>query len=144
MPSVTVKRKSAGLKRTSDCPISPLSRRSLFPPCILRMNLKLTARFLELAQTARQEDAPTPGIAPYKGLLFFDESDSELFFGREALTSQLTRHVMDLAMDATTRFLAIVGASGSGKSSLVRAGLAVALQRAGWEVRGVHTHCHSF
>ena len=42
---------------------------------------------------------------------------------------------MDLALDASTRFLAVVGASGSGKSSLVRAGLAVALKRAGWDVR---------
>ena len=34
-----------------------------------------------------------------------------------------------------SRFLAVVGASGSGKSSLVRAGLAVALKRAGWDTR---------
>jgi WD40 repeat protein/transcriptional regulator with XRE-family HTH domain len=109
--------------------------RALFIPALhLEDEPQLAARFLELALSARQEDAPTPGIAPYKGLLFFDESDSELFFGREALTAQLVRHVMDLAMDASSRFLAVVGASGSGKSSLVRAGLAVALKRAGWEV----------
>src|SRR6186713_2146222 len=40
---------------------------------------ELVARFLELAQSARQEDAPVPGIAPYRGLLFFDESDAGLF-----------------------------------------------------------------
>jgi ABC-type glutathione transport system ATPase component len=74
------------------------------------------------------------GITPYKGLLYFDEADSELFFGREALTARLVSHVMDLSKDASTRFLAVVGASGSGKSSLVRAGLAVGLRRAGWEV----------
>ena len=44
---------------------------------------EITAHFLELAQSARQEDAPAPGVAPYKGLLFFNESDSELFFGRD-------------------------------------------------------------
>ena len=110
--------------------------KALFIPALqLEDEPQLAARFLELAQSARQENAPAPGIAPYKGLLFFDESDSELFFGREALTAQLTGHVMDLAMDKSTRFLAVVGASGSGKSSLVRAGLAVALKRAGWEVR---------
>src|SRR5215216_3854743 len=96
---------------------------------------ELSARFLELGQSARQEDAPTPGIAPYKGLLFFDESDSELFFGREALAAQLASHVIDLARDASTRFLAVVGASGSGKSSLLRAGLAAALTRTGWDTR---------
>jgi WD40 repeat protein/transcriptional regulator with XRE-family HTH domain/energy-coupling factor transporter ATP-binding protein EcfA2 len=109
--------------------------KALFIPALhLEDEPQLADRFLELAQSSRQEDAPTPGIPPYKGLLFFDESDSELFYGREVLTARLAEHVMDLAMDASTRFLAVVGASGSGKSSLVRAGLAVALKRAGWEV----------
>jgi WD40 repeat protein len=67
--------------------------------------------------------------------LYFDETDTDLFFGREALTEHLAKHVMALAMDTPSRFLAVVGASGSGKSSLVRAGLAVALKRAGWDVR---------
>jgi len=107
--------------------------KALFIPALhLEGEPQLAARFLELAQSSRQEDAPAPGITPYKGLLFFDESDSELFFGREALTARLVEHVMDLAMDASARFLAVVGASGSGKSSLVRAGLAVTLKRAGW------------
>jgi len=107
--------------------------KALFIPALqLEGEPQLAARFLELAQSARQEESPTPGIAPYKGLLFFDESDAHLFFGREALTAHLVEHVMNLAMDASTRFLAVVGASGSGKSSLVRAGLAVALERAGW------------
>lgn len=108
--------------------------KALFIPVLhLEGEPQLTARFLELAESARQEDAPAPGIAPYKGLLFFDESDSEWFFGRETLTARLAEHVMDLAMDSSSRFLAVVGASGSGKSSLVRAGLAVALKRAGWD-----------
>src|SRR5262245_19242385 len=110
--------------------------KALFIPALhLESEPQLTARFLELAESARQEDAPAPGLPPYKGLLFFDESDSELFFGRESLTGQLTEHVMDLAMDSSSRFLAVVGASGSGKSSLVRAGLVVALKRVGWETR---------
>ncbi|UCE00258.1 MAG: PD40 domain-containing protein [Chloroflexota bacterium] len=107
---------------------------ALFIPALhLQDEPQLTTRFLELAQSARQVETPTPGAPPYKGLLYFDEPDSELFFGREVLTAQVTRHVLDLAHDAQTRFLAIVGASGSGKSSLVRAGLVVALKRAGWE-----------
>jgi WD40 repeat protein/transcriptional regulator with XRE-family HTH domain len=109
--------------------------KALFIPALHLENVpELTKRLLELAQSARQEDAPAPGIAPYKGLLCFDESDAELFFGREALTIRLAKRVTDLARDAFRRFLAVVGASGSGKSSLVRAGLAVALKRAGWEV----------
>jgi len=110
--------------------------KALFIPALqIENEPQVIARFLELAESARQEDAPAPGITPYKGLLYFDETDTDLFFGREVLTEHLAKHVMALAMDASNRFLAVVGASGSGKSSLVRAGLAVALKRAGWDVR---------
>ncbi len=110
--------------------------KALFIPALhIENEPELVARFLELAQSARQEDAPAPGIAPYKGLLFFDESDAGLFFGRETLTAHLADRVNDLVMDSSSRFLAVVGASGSGKSSLVRAGLAVALKQAGWDTR---------
>ncbi|HSL46133.1 MAG TPA: helix-turn-helix domain-containing protein [Anaerolineales bacterium] len=109
--------------------------KALFIPALrIENEPELITRFLELAESARQEEAPAHGIAPYKGLLFFDESDSELFFGREDLTAHLVERVMDLAMDRSTRFLTVVGASGSGKSSLMRAGLAVALQHLGWDV----------
>ena len=108
--------------------------KALFVPVLhLENEPELTNHFVELAESARQEDAPAPGVAPYKGLLFFDELDADLFFGREDLTALHVRHVMDLAVDSSSRFLAVVGASGSGKSSLVRAGLAVALKRAGWD-----------
>jgi WD40 repeat protein/transcriptional regulator with XRE-family HTH domain len=111
------------------------SLRALFIPALhLEDEPELIARFLELAQSSRQEDAPVPGIAPYKGLLFFDELDAELFFGREALTAHLVERVSDLSLNSSLRFLAVVGASGSGKSSLARAGLAVALRQAGWDV----------
>ena len=107
--------------------------RALFIPALqLEREPALSAQLLALAQSARQEDAPVPGITPYKGLLFFDESDAGLFFGREALTARLADRVMALALAPTTRLLAVVGASGSGKSSLVRAGLALALKQRGW------------
>jgi energy-coupling factor transporter ATP-binding protein EcfA2 len=60
--------------------------------------------------------------APFKGLAFYDRADAGLFFGREALTGELVEHLN------RHRFLAVVGPSGSGKSSLVRAGLLPALQ----------------
>lgn len=64
---------------------------------------------------------------PYKGLLAFAEADSDLFFGREEMTKRL---VSRLAMvESGRRFLAVVGPSGSGKSSLVNAGLIPALRR---------------
>jgi transcriptional regulator with XRE-family HTH domain len=109
--------------------------KALFIPALhLESEPELTTRFLLLAQSAQLGDAPAPGIAPYKGLLFFDQADSDLFFGRETLTTHLVDRVTDLAIDPSSRFLAVVGASGSGKSSLVRAGLTVALQRAVWKI----------
>jgi len=69
-----------------------------------------------------QDLSPTPGEPPFKGLQYFDTADADLFFGRELLTAKLTGLLRE------QRFLAVVGASGSGKSSVVRAGLIPALK----------------
>ena len=63
---------------------------------------------------------------PYKGLRAFDEADAPDFFGREALTEQLLDRLAEKVPGE--RFLAVVGPSGSGKSSVVRAGLVPALR----------------
>jgi serine/threonine protein kinase len=60
---------------------------------------------------------PETGESPYMGLRYFDTSDAALFYGRETLTDEL------LARMQKESCLAIVGASGSGKSSVARAGL---------------------
>lgn len=60
---------------------------------------------------------------PYVGLRPFESYESLLFFGREAHTQELVERL------AHNRFLAVIGSSGSGKSSLVRAGLLPVLQR---------------
>jgi WD40 repeat protein/DNA-binding SARP family transcriptional activator len=59
---------------------------------------------------------------PYKGLRPFEEADAAYFFGREALSNELVMRLSE------TNFLAVVGPSGSGKSSVVRAGLIPALR----------------
>jgi serine/threonine protein kinase len=58
---------------------------------------------------------------PYKGLRSFDEADAADFFGRDKLINQLVERLNE--DDAAANFLAVVGPSGSGKSSVVRAGL---------------------
>jgi DNA-binding SARP family transcriptional activator/WD40 repeat protein len=58
---------------------------------------------------------------PYKGLAAYEQADAPLFHGREELVSGLCARLVD------TPFVAVVGASGAGKSSLVRAGLLPAL-----------------
>ena len=62
---------------------------------------------------------------PYPGLRPFEPHEAEIFFGREGQTDRL------LEILQRERFLAVLGPSGSGKSSLVRAGLLPALA-AGW------------
>jgi hypothetical protein len=60
---------------------------------------------------------PAEAPSPYKGLRAFQPEDAEFFFGREALLADV------LARLAEVGFMAVVGPSGSGKSSFVRAGL---------------------
>ncbi len=115
---------------------------SLFVPALgLEEEPKAVARLLDLAANVRREDAPGSGLCPYKGLNYFDETDADLFVGREALTTKLASRVLSLAPTNTSdavRFLAVVGASGSGKSSLVRAGVVPSLRwnkkSAEWQV----------
>jgi hypothetical protein len=66
---------------------------------------------------------PFDGRSPYKGLDYFKEEDAELFFGREKLVDDLVSRAKG------SRTLFVTGPSGSGKSSLVRAGLIHALKQ---------------
>jgi energy-coupling factor transporter ATP-binding protein EcfA2 len=59
---------------------------------------------------------------PFPGLRPFEATETHLFFGRDGQSEELLRRLK------RARFLAVVGTSGSGKSSLVRAGLLPALQ----------------
>lgn len=61
---------------------------------------------------------------PYRSLSPFTEDDAELFFGRESAVRELLEKLR-----GDPRFLAVLGPSGSGKSSLVQAGLVPALRR---------------
>ncbi|WP_185972543.1 BTAD domain-containing putative transcriptional regulator [Georgenia yuyongxinii] len=86
----------------------------------------------ELARLQEQillHDMPMPraanGLAPanpYKGLRPFDEDDADIFFGRDEAIRDLTSR-----LESGSRLVSVIGHSGSGKSSLVRAGLVPAL-----------------
>ena len=60
--------------------------------------------------------------SPFPGLRSFSREESDLFFGREGQSDELARKL------GWSRFVAVVGTSGSGKSSLVRAGLLPSLE----------------
>lgn len=91
-------------------------------------------RALEVLARAVRGQAPGPeleeelregraGLCPFRGLLAFREEDAAFFVGREEATAQLRAK-----LDAQS-FVAVVGASGTGKSSLVYAGLVPVLRR---------------
>jgi WD40 repeat protein/DNA-binding SARP family transcriptional activator len=77
-------------------------------------------------QTARDRDWPGDGdadrvVCPFKGLASFEATDAPYFFGRERLVAALVARLVGAPL------LGVVGPSGSGKSSVVRAGLLPAL-----------------
>jgi WD40 repeat protein/transcriptional regulator with XRE-family HTH domain len=96
----------------------------------LRSGVEIAFAAQQLARTLRGSqhslDAP-PALAasecPYRGLEAFDEEHADLFFGREAAVQRLLEQLK------SSRFVAVIAPSGSGKSSLVRAGLLPALRQ---------------
>ena len=92
---------------------------------------------LEPAPHRPAEATSGPGgvqLCPFKGLAPFDVTDAEYFFGRERLVADLVSRAVDSPL------VGVVGPSGSGKSSIVRAGLLAALAAGalpgseGWQV----------
>lgn len=90
----------------------------------LRSGVDLAFAAQQLARILRGTPDPlgaraTLGSAecPYRGLEVFDEEHADLFFGRDAAVQRLLEQLK------ASRFIAVIAPSGSGKSSLVRAGL---------------------
>ncbi|MFJ9244019.1 hypothetical protein [Streptomyces sp. NPDC101776] len=84
----------------------------------------------EIAAVAQGDGPAEPGGpgTPYAGLSAFQPEDADRFFGRERLTDEVLARVRE------RRFLTVFGPSGSGKSSLLRAGLVARARAAGWPV----------
>ena len=76
---------------------------------------------LERGRPPPAEPVRPTDVCPYKGLARFETVDADFFFGREQVVAEAIGHLVE------GRFLALIGPSGSGKSSLLRAGLMHAL-----------------
>src|SRR6516164_3555843 len=79
----------------------------------------LAEEVLAAVREAAASEGPAPG--PYLGLVPFEERDARLFYGRDELAGQLVRRLAERLHGAG--ILLVTGESGSGKSSLLRAGL---------------------
>ncbi|MBZ0291110.1 MAG: protein kinase [Anaerolineae bacterium] len=104
---------------------APLDTQQLSPPKPETLILETVDLNQGKTQTTADLSTGSPVEVrnPYKGLRPFDEADANDFFGRDALINRL------LGSLSSSRFLAVVGPSGSGKSSAVRAGLIPALRQ---------------
>ena len=80
-----------------------------------------------------QVDWPRDRV-PYPGLDAYDEDESAVYFGREAQAAELARRLHTAETRPADRLLLLAGASGSGKSSLVRAGVLPRLRERRWTV----------
>jgi hypothetical protein len=129
-------------------PDASMPERSRLPPFLARLTwvdfraglddadafYRLVCGIKGVAPGPPGEVAPPEEVCPFRGLAPFREEDAPFFFGREALTQWLVEALRE------DRFLAVIGPSGSGKSSVVLAGLIPALRRGdlpgsdGWDI----------
>lgn len=86
-------------------------------PGFFPLNKHDKGEFIFLHPYHRLNLPPRPARSPYKGLLSFEESDAPLFYGRADAIADLKSRLN------SSRLLVLSGASGTGKSSLVKAGL---------------------
>jgi hypothetical protein len=92
--------------------------------------LVLLQRRLDIVLYTAPSRLPDPPRNPYKGLRAFEQADAGDFFGRAVLiTSLLTMLSNVLSTPGEARLLTVIGPSGSGKSSVVLAGLLPRLQQ---------------
>ncbi len=102
----------------------PPGSRSRQTPGIWPLKSENTGEFLFLAPGRERKTQPDPPLDdannPWLGLQAYGCKDAPLFFGRERVVEEILDRLLD---PARSPFLAVVGASGTGKSSVVRAGV---------------------
>nr|VFJ63679.1 MAG: WD40 repeat [Candidatus Kentron sp. FW] len=90
---------------------------------------RLARALSEVALASREGFELAEGITPFPGLEAFSEEQAAAFFGREDDVGALIERLRRTRTQGGARFIPILGASGSGKSSLMRAGLLPRLKR---------------
>jgi WD40 repeat protein len=90
---------------------------------------RLVAELTEVVVNARGGFGWDHTRPPYPGLLAFDEADAAIFFGRDDDIRRLIERLNARRAQGGAKLVAVLGASGSGKSSLLRAGVLPRLKR---------------
>ena len=91
---------------------------------------RLSNRLTEVALLSQSGFDFPPGRAPYPGFLAFDEDDAAIYFGRDDDVRRLIQRLDSRRIEGGKRFVVVLGESGTGKSSLLRAGLLPRVKRA--------------
>ena len=107
---------------------------------VLRQNPDLQVKSLS-SQEAELEIIPPN---PYQGLSAFQKADAEFFFGRDRFLSGDEQEMGLVKAVQSQPLVAVIGSSGSGKSSLVFAGLIPELQQANWLIESFRPAQHPF
>ncbi len=119
LPNTKIPEKESGLAR--------FLRRHSYVEFRLGVNdaeaLQRLARGIEGKQTGEIASRLYETVCPFRGLEVFREEHKDYFFGRENVVQRLQHYLQD------HRFLAVIGPSGSGKSSVVQAGLIPTLKK---------------
>jgi WD40 repeat protein len=110
---------AAALRKAFTSPTLPTSE------VLLEPTVRPVDRHIIISEDFLNTQIAVPARNPYKGLQAFQEADAEDFFGRSALVQQ----IIERLTEPDGRFLAVVGPSGSGKSSVIKAGVVPALRR---------------
>ncbi|WP_017608537.1 nSTAND1 domain-containing NTPase [Nocardiopsis xinjiangensis] len=121
--------------RQTSLPLRLLEQTAV-PGLVIILLIMLVGHFVayRLENPTSPEFVWEPGRTPYPGLAAFHEDEAAVFFGRTAQTTEAMRRLNGAGTDPHERFLTVIGASGSGKSSLVQAGILPRLRGQRWNV----------
>jgi hypothetical protein len=90
---------------------------------------RLRSELTQISLNTRGGYAWDPSRPPFPGLLAFDEADAAIYFGRDDDIRRLIERLNARRAQGGEKLVLVLGASGSGKSSLLRAGVAPRLKR---------------
>lgn len=116
------------LREQVELPTLAVNMRLRQTPAIFTMPKHDKGEFIFFAPNHRLNLPPIPKSNPFKGLQSFNETDKELFYGRDRVIKQLLDRVMEQSLTVVS------GASGTGKSSVVKAGLIPQLREKNYRV----------